>query len=71
MSTWNGSISGIWLPLITPFVDGQVDFASYERLLEHYLETAVSGFFPLGTTGESPTLDEDEMDAIVEKPSPW
>jgi 4-hydroxy-tetrahydrodipicolinate synthase len=67
MSTWNGSISGIWLPLITPFVDGQVDFASYERLLEHYLETAVSGFFPLGTTGESPTLDDDEMDAIVEQ----
>ena len=36
MSTWNGSISGIWLPLITPFVDGQVDFASYERLPVSY-----------------------------------
>jgi 4-hydroxy-tetrahydrodipicolinate synthase len=67
MSTWNGSISGIWLPLVTPFVDGRVDLASYERLLEHYLEAGVSGFFPLGTTGESPTLEEDEMDAIVER----
>jgi len=67
MSTWNGSISGIWLPLVTPFVDGRVDLGSYERLLEHYLEAEVSGFFPLGTTGESPTLDEDEMDALVER----
>jgi len=67
MSTWNGSISGIWLPLVTPFVDGRVDLASYERLMEHYLEAGVSGFFPLGTTGESPTLDDDEMDAIVEQ----
>jgi len=67
MSTWNGSISGIWLPLVTPFVDGRVDLASYDRLLEHYLEAGVSGFFPLGTTGESPTLDEDEMDVIVER----
>src|SRR5262249_1247683 len=67
MSTWNGSISGIWLPLVTPFVDGRVDLASYERLLEHYLEAGVSGFFPLGTTGESPTLAEDEMDAIGER----
>jgi 4-hydroxy-tetrahydrodipicolinate synthase len=48
-------------------VDGAVDFAGYERLLEHYLGQGVSGVFPLGTTGESPTLDEDEMEAIVER----
>ncbi|PYO44797.1 MAG: hypothetical protein DMD84_29870 [Candidatus Rokuibacteriota bacterium] len=59
--------SGVWLPIVTPFVDGAVDFAGYERLLEHYLGKGVSGVFPLGTTGESPTLDEDEMEAIVER----
>src|SRR6266536_180321 len=59
-------ISGIWLPVITPFVDGAVDYAGYERLLEHYLGRGVTGIFPLGTTGESPTLDEDEMEALVE-----
>ncbi|MGH6950215.1 MAG: dihydrodipicolinate synthase family protein, partial [Vitreimonas sp.] len=47
-------ISGLWLPLITPFKDGAVDFASYERLIEHYLAKGVNAFFPLGTTGESP-----------------
>jgi 4-hydroxy-tetrahydrodipicolinate synthase len=61
------SISGVWLPIVTPFADGAVDFASYERLLEHYLAHGVSGIVPVGTTGESPTLDEDEVDAIVER----
>jgi 4-hydroxy-tetrahydrodipicolinate synthase len=61
------TISGVWLPIITPFVDGAVDVASYERLLEHYLAKGVRGVFPLGTTGESPTLDDDEMDALVER----
>jgi 4-hydroxy-tetrahydrodipicolinate synthase len=44
-------ISGIWLPIITPFVDGAVDLASYERMLVHYLDKGVTGIFPLGTTG--------------------
>ena len=59
-------ISGIWLPIITPFVDGEVDLVSYEKLLTHYLDRGVSGIFPLGTTGESPTIDDDEMEAVVE-----
>lgn len=60
-------ISGIWLPIITPFRDGAVDLQSYERLLEHYLGRGIRGVFPLGTTGESPTLDEDEMEAVVDR----
>jgi 4-hydroxy-tetrahydrodipicolinate synthase len=60
-------ISGLWLPLITPFKDGAVDFSSYERLIEHYLALAVDGLFPLGTTGESPALDEAETDELVER----
>ena len=58
-------ISGLWLPLITPFKDGAVDFASYERLIDHYIGMGVDGLFPLGTTGESPTLDEAEIDELV------
>jgi 4-hydroxy-tetrahydrodipicolinate synthase len=59
-------ISGLWLPLVTPFKDGAVDFSSYERLIEHYLAQGVDGLFPLGTTGESPTLDDNEIDELVE-----
>jgi 4-hydroxy-tetrahydrodipicolinate synthase len=67
MNGSNGAISGIWLPVITPFLDGRVDLPSYERLLDHYVAAGVTGIFPLGTTGESPTLDEDEMEAIIER----
>ena len=61
------AISGVWLPIITPFVDGAVDLAGYERLLRHYLDTGITGIFPVGTTGESPTLDDDETEALVER----
>ena len=60
-------ISGLWLPLVTPFKDGDVDFSSYERLIEHYIARGVDGLFPLGTTGESPALDDDEIDELVER----
>lgn len=60
-------ISGLWLPLMTPFKDGAVDYASYERLVAHYIKAGVDGLFPLGTTGESPTLDDDEIEALVER----
>jgi 4-hydroxy-tetrahydrodipicolinate synthase len=60
-------ISGLWLPLVTPFKDGAVDFASYERLIDHYIDAGVNGLFPLGTTGESPALDDGEIDALVER----
>jgi 4-hydroxy-tetrahydrodipicolinate synthase len=60
-------ITGLWLPIITPFKDGEVDFKSYERLIEHYLALGIDGLFPLGTTGESPTLDEAEIDELVER----
>ena len=58
-------IAGVWVPLVTPFRDGAVDLPSYRRLIEHYIGKGASGLFPLGTTGEAPTLDDDETDAIV------
>ena len=61
------SLSGLWVPLVTPFKDGAVDYASYERLVDHYLSFGVDGLFPLGTTGESPALDEAEIDQLVER----
>jgi 4-hydroxy-tetrahydrodipicolinate synthase len=60
-------IFGLWLPLVTPFKDGAVDFSSYERLIDHYIACGVDGLFPLGTTGEQPALDDDEIDELVER----
>jgi 4-hydroxy-tetrahydrodipicolinate synthase len=59
-------ISGLWLPLVTPFKDGAVDRTSYERLVSHYIACGVDGLLPLGTTGESPALDDGEVEALIE-----
>lgn len=58
-------ISGVWIPLVTPFQDGEVDLPSYRKLVDYYIEAGAAGLFPLGTTGEAPTLDEGEVDKII------
>jgi 4-hydroxy-tetrahydrodipicolinate synthase len=60
------SLSGVWIPLVTPFFDGELDLASYERLVEHYIQEGAAGLFPLGTTGESPVLEAAEASAVIE-----
>ena len=59
--------SGVWLPVVTPFLDGEIDYPSYERLVDHYVRRGIHGIIPLGTTGESPTIDEAEADRLVER----
>src|SRR5690242_12824170 len=62
----NRTPSGLWLPLITPFKDGAVDYKSYVRLIEHYVPLGVDALLPLGTTGEAPALDDEELERVVE-----
>ena len=57
---------GVLLPVITPFTGGKVDIEAYKRLLDYYLGKGIHGLVPLGTTGESPTIEEDEYNQIVE-----
>ena len=58
--------SGVWLPIVTPFVDSEIDYPGYQRLVDHYVRAGVSGVIPLGTTGESPTVDEAEAETLIE-----
>ena len=58
--------SGVWLPLITPFRNGALDEASLRKLLRHYAGLPVDGFILAGSTGESLTLDDDELHRLVE-----
>ncbi|WP_271812766.1 4-hydroxy-tetrahydrodipicolinate synthase [Clostridium beijerinckii] len=60
-------VEGVLVPLLTPFKDGKVDFKSYERMINHYVEEGVNGIIPLATTGESPTILENEYEEILEK----
>jgi 4-hydroxy-tetrahydrodipicolinate synthase len=58
-------LSGIFLPLITPFRDGVLDAPSLRRLVAHYGQSPLDGFVLAATTGEGLTLDEDETERLV------
>ena len=58
-------IQGLWLPLITPFRDGELDETSLRRLARHHLGQPVDGMILAATTGEGLTLDEDETARLV------
>jgi 4-hydroxy-tetrahydrodipicolinate synthase len=59
-------IQGLWLPLITPFREGQLDEASLRRMARHYLGAPVDGLILAATTGEGLTLDDDETARLVD-----
>ncbi len=52
--------------LITPFKDGAVDEATFARFVEWQISQGSNGLVPVGTTGESPTVDHDEHKRVVE-----
>jgi 4-hydroxy-tetrahydrodipicolinate synthase len=56
---------GLWLPIITPFLDGRLDTASFERLVNHYLGAAIDGVIVAATTGECLTLSMEEIEELV------
>ncbi|TMJ57071.1 MAG: 4-hydroxy-tetrahydrodipicolinate synthase, partial [Alphaproteobacteria bacterium] len=49
-------LQGLWLPLVTPFRDRELDEASLRRLVAHYMALPVDGLILAATTGESLTL---------------
>ena len=57
---------GSFVALITPFRDGKVDEAAFEKLVEWHIEQGTHGLVPCGTTGESPTLSHDEHRRVIE-----
>lgn len=59
------NLSGVFLPVVTPFYDNAVDYKSYVNLLTYYKKKGISGLIPLGTTGESPCITDDEYKRII------
>ncbi|MEM5455547.1 4-hydroxy-tetrahydrodipicolinate synthase [Paraburkholderia phytofirmans] len=58
--------SGIWLPIVTPLRNGEVDIDSLQRLAEYYLRTEISGIVALSTTGEAALLQEAERLTVLQ-----
>lgn len=53
-------IRGCGTALVTPFRDGKVDFEAYEKMVRRQVEAGIDFLVPLGSTAETPCLEDDE-----------
>ncbi|MET0674625.1 MAG: 4-hydroxy-tetrahydrodipicolinate synthase [Bradyrhizobium sp.] len=60
-----GRLHGLWLPLVTPFRDGELDEPSLRRLVRHYAAGPIDGFILAATSGEGMSLRRDELARLV------
>lgn len=59
-------LHGCGTALVTPFRDGKVDYGTFASLVDRQVEAGVHFLVPLGTTGETPCLEESEKERILE-----
>ncbi len=57
---------GSIVALITPFKKNQLDEENYSNLIHHHIKNGTTGIVPAGTTGESPTLNNEEHIKVIE-----
>src|SRR5882757_1748232 len=58
--------TGTYTAIVTPFKGGKIDEPALERLIKIQIKAGVDGIVPVGTTGESPTVNYDEHVKIIE-----
>lgn len=56
---------GTFTAIITPFSGGKLDENAFREIIELQIAGGVQGIVPVGTTGESPTLDEEEHLEVI------
>jgi 4-hydroxy-tetrahydrodipicolinate synthase len=66
MTVANRPIRGSITALITPFKNGAIDETALRRMVDWQITQGTQGLVPVGTTGESPTLDHAEHQRVVE-----
>ena len=58
---------GAMTAIITPFTEkGSLDEASFRKLVDFQIKEGIDGIVPCGTTGESPSLDYEEHERVIE-----
>jgi 4-hydroxy-tetrahydrodipicolinate synthase len=65
MTDLRSQLQGLWLPLVTPFRDGELDETSLRRLVRHYTDRPVDGLILAATSGEGMTLRMGELERVV------
>lgn len=65
MHTRGELFAGVTVALITPFRNGEIDYDNLRKLVDWHIEQGTDCLAPVGTTGESPTLDHDEHERVI------
>ncbi len=66
MSRTKGEMfAGLTVALVTPFRNGEIDYPALRRLVDWHVEQGTECLAPVGTTGESPTLDHEEHERVI------
>jgi 4-hydroxy-tetrahydrodipicolinate synthase len=57
---------GAYTAMVTPLKDnGDVDYDGFRKLVNFQVDEGIDGLLPLGTTGETPTLDDNEDEQLI------
>ncbi len=63
---YNIDLTGCGTALITPFKNGEVDYDAFAALVDRQVEAGIDFLVPLGTTGETPCLEDEERIRILQ-----
>jgi 4-hydroxy-tetrahydrodipicolinate synthase len=65
MTRRGSAFAGVSVAIVTPFRDDAVDLAKLREQIEYLIAAGVTCVVPVGTTGESPTLDREERKTVI------
>lgn len=60
------NLKGCGTALITPFRNGEVDYSAFAALTDRQVKAGIDFLVPLGTTGETPCLEDDERIKVLQ-----
>jgi 4-hydroxy-tetrahydrodipicolinate synthase len=66
MASKGRMFAGCTVALVTPFKNGEVDYAALGASVDWQIDRGTPVLSPVGTTGESPTLSHDEHERVIE-----
>ena len=59
-------LTGCGTALITPFKNGEVDYEAFAALVDRQVKAGIDFLVPLGTTGETPCLEDEERIKVLQ-----
>src|SRR3954466_5606901 len=65
MATKGEQFAGVTVAIVTPLKNGEIDLDALRKLVDWHVAQGTDGLAPVGTTGESPTLDHDEHERVI------